>query len=637
MNVDSYNGSFESPFKEELYFGKLTFRPSDTSTFELSVNYNTEDDIRGFGGQTSFERAELVQNEFISTKLQWDYQGQGFFNEASFDYRDSTFRPTILNPDLVGQNFNGIIQIGGRSTSQEVDETLYTFRNNVTFSPVELYGSHVFKIGGRVSYQEYLVNNNLNGNPTFTYQLNPQLGLDYSFPFQATYGVGNPTVTADNTVIGLFVQDDWEFTPKLTLNLGIRWDYETNANNNDYVTPADAVAALRFLENALSTQPGNFFDADDYISTGDNREGFKKAFGPRLGFSYDFFEDERTVLFGGYGRFYDRALFRNAAEESLLRQFANRTFEFSRDGLPRNGTPTIIWQESFLSRQALDNLIASRVAPNAELRVVKNDQEPPFTDQFSIGLRQKIGDWQTSLSIVHQIGKNEVAYFPANRNVARNADGFLVNIVVPNFGNIIAQTDLRETRFTGIYVTADKPYTTDSGWGATFAYTASDSEQKGYEFNFDFPNIDNQPFYPNGGDIEHQIVATGILDLPLDFQLSTFITLSTGTPFNVVDASRGFGQNVVVGNFGQADVNDGPIGSLFAFRQVDLRLTKSIEVFGDHEIQLIGEVFNVFDSVNFGGYDGFIPPSPQVNTNFGQPNSIGGPPRTFQIGARYKF
>ena len=115
------------------------------------------------------------------------------------------------------------------------------------------------------------------------------------------------------------------------------------------------------------------------------------------------------MIFGGYGRFYDRTLFRNAAEESLFRQFTNRTFRFSEDGADRNGQPTIEWDPSYLSREGLDGLIASGEAPNGELRVVRNDTEPPFTDQFSIGLRQRLGAGQTSISLVHQIGKNETA------------------------------------------------------------------------------------------------------------------------------------------------------------------------------------------------------------------------------------
>jgi hypothetical protein len=639
INLADYEGSFASPFRQDIFFGKLQFRPDEASTFELSVSYRTEDDQRGFGGQTSFERFENIVNEVLSVKGQWDFQGEGWFNELSADYRESSFRPEIGNPDLVGETFAGIIAIGGRSTAQEVREEIITLRDNITFDPVELGGSHLFKVGAKLSFQDFTVFSGQNVNPTFTYNLNPSQNLDYSFPSQAVYGIGSPTVTASNTQIGLFVQDDWEINDHLTLNLGVRWDMETNANNEDFVTPANAVAALRAAETILAGQGGNF-DADRYISTGNNRKPFKNAFGPRVGFSYDVFADQRTVIFGGAGRFYDRTLFRNAAEESLFRQFANRTFLFSRDGLPRNGQATILWNESYRSRAGLDGLIASGVAPNAELRVIPNDLEPPYTDQFSVGLRQKFGDWNTSISLVRQNGFNEIAYYPVNRNVALNAQGRLVAFTVPGFSTIVAADNTRETQYDAVYITADKPYTRDSGWGVTFSYTGADSKQSGNEFNFDFPKDPQRPFVPNGGDIEHQIIATGIVDMPLGLQLSGFLTLTSGTPFGVNDNSRidegpNFFQNFRQGSFGQPRRSGFIIQDAFAYRSLDLRLTKSFDVAGG-ELQLIGEVFNVFDFANFSGYDGFIPET-GTNANFGNPSSTVGTPRTFQIGARYKF
>ena len=637
--LSDYEGSFASPFRQDIYFGKLQFRPSDNSTMDLSVSYRTEDDVRGFGGQTSFERFERVVNEVLSVKGQWDYQGSGWFNEFTVDYRDSSFRPEIGNPDLVGETFSGIISIGGRSTAQEVEETILTFRDNFTLDPIEASGTHLIKMGAKVALQDFTVFSGQNVNPTFTYNLNPSQNLDYSFPSQATYGVGAPTVTAENTQVGLFIQDDWDVNDKLTLNLGIRWDIETNANNVDFETPANAAAALRFAQATLEAQGGSF-DAERYISTGSNRKPFKKAFGPRVGFSYDVFADQSLVVFGGAGRFYDRTLFRNAAEESLFRQFANRTFRFSRDGLPRNGESTILWDESYRSRAGLDGLIASGLAPNSELRVIPNDLEPPHTDQFSVGVRKRFGDWQTSLSLVRQNGYNEIAYFPINRNVALNAQGRMQAFAVPGFGTIVAADNVRETRYTALYLTADKAYTRDSGWGVTFSYTGADSKQKWNEFNFDFPRTSDRPFVPNAGDVEHQIVATGIYDLPWNLQLSGLLTLTSGNPFNVndfsaIDEGPEFFQNFRQGFFGQPDRKSFIIPNAFAYRSLDLRLTKTVPV-GPGELQLIGEVFNVFNFDNFGGFDGGIPET-GTNLNFGNPSSTVGTPRTFQFGMRYRF
>ena len=627
FDVAQFEGSFESPFRENLYFGKLTFRMTDNQTFELSASHRTEDDLRSFGGQTARESGEFIVNEVTTIRAEHDWDTERFLNELTFDYRDSTFEPTSENPNLIGREFQGVIRVGGRDTSQNVGERNFTFRNNITFDEIEANGLHVIKAGAKVSFQEYEVSGANFVNPLFTFINRPADRLDFSFPAEARFGVGNPSVTAENTQFGFFIQDDWEVNDQLILNIGLRYDYETNANNNDYVTPADAAAALRALEATLSTQPGNFFNAEDYISTGDNREPFKGAIQPRIGVSYDFFGDKRTVFFAWAGRFYDRTLFRNAAEESLLRQFSLRTFFFSRDGLPRNGQPTILFRPEYLSREGLNSLIAQQIAPNGELRVVKNDQEPPFTDQFSVGVRQRLGQFNTSATLTHQRGYNEIAYFPANRAVQAQANGANVFIPVPGFGNVVASNDERETRYTALFLQAEKPFTASSTWGATLAVTFSDAEQKGFLFNFDRPNVEEAPFVPNAADEDYRVVATGITRMPYGFIGSFFATFASGSPFFVIDLRPGFERRARLGNFNEGD----------NFSQVDLRLAKEIELpnnFG--RVEFIAEAFNVFDTVNFTGFDGFIPPQGETNANFGRPNAVA-PPRSFQFGLRYRY
>ena len=54
----------------------------------------------------------------------------------------------------------------------------------------------------------------------------------------------SPVAESKNKQFGTYIQDDWAVNDKLTLNLGVRWDYEKNAAYLDYVTPANVVAAL---------------------------------------------------------------------------------------------------------------------------------------------------------------------------------------------------------------------------------------------------------------------------------------------------------------------------------------------------------------------------------------------------------
>ena len=121
------------------------------------------------------------------------------------------------------------------------------------------------------------------------------------------------------------------------------------------------------------------------------------------------------MIFGGFGRYYDRTLFRSAAEETLLRQYRQGEILFSANGLPRDGRPTILWNPNYLTPAGFAALLASLAADptspgTSELRAIPNDLNTPYTDQFSIGLRQRFGIFRTSLSFSHIIGRDQIGY-----------------------------------------------------------------------------------------------------------------------------------------------------------------------------------------------------------------------------------
>ena len=70
--------------------------------------------------------------------------------------------------------------------------------------------------------------------------------------FQLSYGTGDPFVKASNKEIGTYIQDDWSPVKQLTLNLGVRWDYETNMLNTNHVT----IRSGGGYADALRCQPG---------------------------------------------------------------------------------------------------------------------------------------------------------------------------------------------------------------------------------------------------------------------------------------------------------------------------------------------------------------------------------------------
>ena len=627
-----YAGSFVSPFREKLGFGKLTLQATENQKIELSGSIRKETDLRNFGGTAARSKGTKVNNDVYTAKLSHTYRGDGLLNEATVDFLESKL--AFGGDQDAGFGFNyPFVQFGGRSDFQTVQQRSITFRDNLSFSNVHWNGNHLIKIGAKVSFQKYSIGGSGSFNPQFEFFNDPSQNLDISLPGVVRFGGGNPNLTAKTTQIGLFAQDDWEVSKHLLINAGLRWDYDSNAKNNAFVTPPRAIAALQNLALDPRIQPA-FYNVNDYISNG-NRKADLKNFAPRIGFSYDVNADQRTVFFGGYGRYYDRALFRNAAEESLKGQFRTGEILFSKDGAPRFGRPTIQFQPQYLTPAGFTALLAQLAADPTrpgtdELRVIPNNLKTPYTDQFSIGVRQRVGILRTSLTFNHTVGRNQIGYAPLNRSTNTGLSGRYDYIPLTNgYGNIIAAFNTRRTKYDAIFATVDKPYTKASHWGGGIAYTGVlGSKERGREFNFDYPNIGEQEFVPNAGNEKHRIVANGIVDLPFDVKASTLITYGSGAPFFVVDASQGFEPG---------KIRLGYFNNLPYFLQVDFRLQKSFKLFGDKEFTISGEVFNVFNRANFGGANDFIARLPEVNTNFGVPNSLSGPPRSFQVGASAKF
>ena len=637
FDVSQFAGSFTSPFKEHLGFGKLTYRMTDDQTLEFSGSLRKETDLRDFGGQASRDRGTAVDNDVYTLKLRHDWVGGSFLNEATVDWLKSDLAFGADRDAGFGRVYQGVIQIGGRPQFQEVQQEGLTFRNNFSLTDLSWNGNHLVKLGAKLSFQKYRVGGSGPfANPEFEFLINPGEGLNFSFPAVVRFGAGDPEVEAKTTQVGLFVQDDWEVNEHLLINAGLRWDYDSNAKNNSFVTPPRAVEALRALGEDPRIQ-NSFFDVEDYISTGDRKAEWDN-FAPRIGFSYDFNANQRTVLFGGYGRYYDRALFRSAAEETLLAQFRQGELLFSQDGLPRQGRPTIEFQPEYLTEAGfaalLNSLETDPTFPGTnQLRVIPNDLKTPYTDQFSLGVRQRLGIFRASLAFNHTVGKNQIGYAPLNRSPEPGESGFYDFIPLINgYGDAVAAFNTRETKYDAVLLSIDKHYSRASGWGVGLAYTGVlRSKTRGFEFNFDYPNIGEADFVPNASYEKHRAVMNGIVDLPLDFRLSGLVTYGSGLPFFVIDANRAPPPQ----GFQPGTIRLGHFEHLPAFFQVDLRLQKIFRMFGDSEFSLSAEVFNLTNRANFGGADGFI--CCGGNPNFGVPNALAGPPRTFQFGAAVRF
>ncbi|MEG3083180.1 TonB-dependent receptor [Sphingomonas sp. PB2P12] len=629
-----YEGTYVSPYRGDFYFGKLTFTPDERQVFDLSFSRRQETDISGFGanfGSANIAYSAAVNkiNKTDTYTYKWTYTGDSFVNEFNATYLDTVYNPSSLNPDDPSFQYEGVITFGGKDSTQRISQQSYTLRDDLTYNGLD---NHVIKGGIRFAFQDYDFTKNFYVQPNYFFQSDAARGLDFSFPATAQLGVGNPRIIASNSQLGVYLQDDWDITSKLQLNLGLRWDYESNLFNNKYRTPAAAVTTLNALPKT------DYFDPANYITDGTDRPTRKDMFQPRIGFSYDFNDDQRTVLFGGYGKYFDRNVFNNTLDEQFRLQYQTGVFYFSRDGQPRDGNPTVVWNESYQTREGLLALRQTAQTGLPQLFAVKNNAKAPSTDQFSLGLRQKFGIFRASVTGSYVRGQNGYTHLFATRN----ADGSCCDTTIPRengFSNVLIGYDGLRTRYKALLVTIDKDYTVSSGWGFNLAYTLSKAEQDGGDlFSLDKVTPDRYGWRPIADqDERHRIVLSGIVDLPVGFQFSTLTTLGSGTAFQLLDQSAGTSVNQQTIRSLYRPKNC--LGSVFAFCEVNLTLQNNIKVFNTHNINVAVDLLNAFNNKNYTGYSGNL--GVGQTYNFGDPTNLPTGlltlPRRFQFRVGYRF
>jgi outer membrane receptor protein involved in Fe transport len=616
-DFQQYNGTFAKPFEQDVLFGKLSFNPNDSNAIELSFSKREDTEVLDFGGTRAYDARIDRDNEIDSVLLKWSYFGDRFINEVLVDRGEYVWTPNPARPDLVAQDFQGVGRIGGANNLQAKGQDSLTIRDDLTFTPIEGWGgSHTIKMGAKFARYEYSLVENNNVNPLYIYNRDRPTGFDA--PFQAIYAPIGQVEEFDNDQFGLYVQDDWDVNDRLQLNLGLRWDYEDNALNNDFVSPegwSDVVDEL-----GLSR---------DYISTGSEREGYKNAFQPRVGFSLDVSEDgdQSTTLFGGAGRYYDRIPIDPYAVESFRAQFPTYNFYFSFDGQPVDGNPSIIWDPRYLTPEGLDELIAGPLAGRGEIIMLNNDTKPPYSDQFSFGVRQVMGDWIGSLTLSRVLGYRQHTYIWGNRT-------FEGQFQPPSngYGNVLI-SDYRRFTSSGVYVSLDKPFTQDSNWGVGVAYTYLDAEKEGGDnFSLDYSRPDLYPDNKVGE--RHRLAINGIVGLPWEMRLTGLIQLGTGAPHTVIEsfAYNGLDGGGIRLGAREPRGQDFIIPNAWAYRQVDLSLSKQF-TWGERQmLELRLDALNVFNHNNYGCFTDFV-----EDPRFGEPNCTVGPTRGFQVGARYAW
>jgi outer membrane receptor protein involved in Fe transport len=660
VNLAGYNCNCTSPFRETLLFGKLTYAANANSSVEVNFNNRHETDVRDFGGSRTFAAANNFRQNVSIGQVKYSRVSGGWLNEAKVDYSRFQRNPSPTTEGTIARIYHYQGQdawIGSDVSTQDFIQRRLGFRDDLTYSGRE---QHVFKGGVSVDLVNYHINKLNDGVPKFewadTINTNcwcrgtgaPTLAYDYSHPYQLTYATGAGLVDVNNTQIGAYLQDDWTPTSRLTLNLGIRWDFESRMINTDYVTPQWVADTLTRYNDSLPVP----LDLSRYISTGSNRKPFYGAFQPRLGFSYALDRDNVTTVFGGWGLYYDRSLFDFSVDE--IQKLTRPTYITRFD----NGTATpgaVPWNNSYLTSDttAVSSLARSTGQPEAFL--IDNKTKPPKSQQFSLGVRRVLGPWVASLSYQGQRGTDLFMY-----NSGNNGYDSTGRCCVPGYNsgahgirNIIYSTNDGKTWYDALSLQLDRPYRASAGgtaWGAGLVYTYARRSVAGIDvlgdlagsFPFGFPKANGIAKHTDfgGSDERHHVVGNWIIDMPYLFgiQFSGLLTLGSGARIDIGTAPRFGGvqdSTYFAGGFSPPQRNFLFLGG-WAYRRVDVRFRKDFPKISGTSLGVTADVFNVFNFQNFGDYNIAVVPL-QHTITVGQPRQVVSDPRRVQIGVEYKF
>jgi len=277
------------------------------------------------GIQVESQNQSLGQNDFSRTGIQTlkDYSAVATLtstlstkvvNEARFNFgeRRATFKSQ--NGDAVASNISGTAFIGRELFSPVLrTETRYEFTDNVNV----VAGNHNFKFGGdfaTVLIPEAIFELNFAGlfnfgglsaatlNPAFAGapDFTPVQQYGLGFPSNFIQGFGNPVSSISNKPMAFFAQDSWKIRRNLTLNYGVRYDYE--------LTEQVPTLPLRDPLSGITLSAADVLAAQDALGV---QQGFprdKNNWAPRLAVAWDPWGDGKTSIRAAFGIFYDHPL-----------------------------------------------------------------------------------------------------------------------------------------------------------------------------------------------------------------------------------------------------------------------------------------------------------------------------------------
>jgi len=420
--LNSLTGEVPRRGDQKLFLPKLDWNINDKNTFTATYNRLRWDSPNGIQTQATNTRArdnfgdDFVEIDWLTLRLA-STVSSNFVNEVRYQWGVDN-ETQFSQPPFAGEPTNSI---GGRSP-QTFIQNGFTFgipefleraafpnerRHQFADTMSLTHGNHNFKFGGDVNFVRDEINNLRFAGGEFSYTgangisdfiidyqnfrtagairaLGPGLpGQCFSSARRAgqcyagnfTQGLGVLGLTMNTTDVNYFFQDDWRISPRFTLNIGVRYEYQRNPN------PINVNPALPQTANKV----------DD-----------RNNIGPRIGFAWDLTGDGKTSLRGGWGLYYGRVI-NSTVYNALINtgvgaDRGQRQVAFSATNPPPGGVGNL---------PIYPNLIAAGTPLPTAVQFFDDDFELPEIHQSDVIFEREVArNTVVSASYLFSYGKN---------------------------------------------------------------------------------------------------------------------------------------------------------------------------------------------------------------------------------------
>jgi len=682
-------GFADSPLDDFMTTDRIDWRPNDADSFNFRYSFQREQGttastlVRSIGSASQRQSSENQSNSFlVNYSRLFSANDVNNFNFSFSNFRNDTL-PVAPGPQLT---FPSIQDGASFRVPQQTKQRRFQFGDTFTM----LRGNHALYFGGEVQrvesdldlkvFQQGRVEL-IEDFPDFDRNGDGRVD-DNDLLFAVTLRSGFPERSlvlpdTDNTYIAGFVQDDWRIHRQLTLNIGLRYELDTDVKNvsrTDELNPL----ILPFLHGTRGKDTNNF--------------------APRVGFNYST-TDGRTSIHGGYGIYYDRVTLEiQTLERGLdgralpVEVRAGNVFfippQFLFDpvnGVFPPGAPT------------LANPFTGFVLPGAGaggINIIDNDLQNPTVHQMNVGVQRELGDqFVLRADYVRNVGTHFI--------IGRIVGTVPFNPVVGGPDIVKNLESSVRTKYDGLLLSLEKRFAARFQFRASYTLSRSSNYANDDQIPFSNGPIDSndlrREYGPTPNDQRHRFTFSGVFQLPGQLRLAPIFTLASSVPLDILlpdgssrvcelqrnagarqfktgaelnaaltqinaaggslcpnaDPSTGFKPRVLV----PLVQNDLKLGDNFS--SLDLRVSRVFKIGERWTIEPIAEVFNLFNvtnvlgvsNVNYSGLGNVLvrdsndPASPGFlrSSSFGQPVTTAGGvfgsggPRAFQFAARVTF